>query len=80
MKEKYSFHISSNIIQPWHHAKAVCVKFGCHFFADDVDEEVVAVRLRVDAVDGDEEFCPSVSVVVPVAGSDSSGSLSTVET
>lgn len=56
MKEKYSFHISSNIIQPWHHAKAVCVKFGCHFFADDVDEEVVAVRLRVDAVDGDEEF------------------------
>lgn len=41
---------------------------------------MVAVRLRVDAVDGVEEFCPSVSVVVPVAGSDSSGSLSTVET
>ena len=46
MKEKYSFHISSNIIQPWHHAKAVCVKFGCHFFVEDEDEEVVVVRLR----------------------------------
>lgn len=41
---------------------------------------MVAVRLRVEVVDGVEEFCPSVSVVVPVAGSDSSGSLSTVET
>ena len=66
--------------QPWRDAKAVCFQFRCHFFVEDEDEEVVVVRLRVEAVDGDEEFCPSVSVDVPVAGSDSSGSLSAVET
>ena len=66
--------------QPWRDAKVVCFQFGCHFFVDDEDEEVVSVRLRVEAVDGEEEVCPSGSVDVPVAGSDSSGSLSSVET
>ena len=66
--------------QPWRDVKAVCFQIRCHFFVEDEDEEVVVVRLWVEVVDGVEEFCPSVSVVVPVAGSDSSGSLSTVET